>query len=160
MLSIGFVLWLASASSQDAPVDVDYRESVEVNLIQLEVTVWPENDVAEECLGLTAADFELRVNRRDRKIHAVDWIGSVDSIQKLEGQTEAEPGRPSLTLVLYFDLWHLNLFYRSFTCPITKPLAFERACCPARVSLSMFPRRASGRSAARPRSSVEPSPRV
>ncbi len=126
------LVWIWSASGAiragTEPAKIGYSEEVRVRLIQLEVTVWPPADDPGRCLGLTQDDFRLTVNGKPRSIEAVDWLGSFESIRAEEGVSAADPARPPMKIVLFFDLWHLNVFQRAgFDCPITKPLAFEEA---------------------------------
>jgi VWFA-related protein len=116
----------APAWVQD-PAKIDYAEEVRVHLVQLEVTVWPPASDPGRCLGLTREDFELKVDGKPRPIEAVDWLGSAEAIRTAAGTGDSGPARSPLSLVLFFDLWHLNLFFRNFMCPMTKPLAFEAA---------------------------------
>src|SRR5882672_988911 len=51
-------------------------ESVQVNLVQLEVTVWPKKPGSDACLGLTKDDFELIVDGKPQPIYAVDSMGA------------------------------------------------------------------------------------
>lgn len=122
------VATFSPAAAQTQPADPGYREEVRVDLAQIEVTAWPRDSRdGDACLGLTADDFELSVNGQRREIVAADWLGSPEILQRIEGQTVTDPSRPPLTIVLFFDLWHLNLFFRDYQCPITKPLAFDEA---------------------------------
>lgn len=115
------------ALAQTRPVETGYKESVRVELVQLEVTLWPDSEEPEECGGFTTADFSVLVNGREREITAVDWLGTAEAMSAIERQIIAHPERPPLTLVLFFDLWHLNIFFQGYTCPMTKPMAFEQA---------------------------------
>ncbi|MCP3980323.1 MAG: hypothetical protein GY716_13545 [bacterium] len=110
----------------------DVEERVRVDLVQIEVTAWPESGDPAECRDLTADDFELRVGGRAREIYALDRVSTIETtIEGIPAEPATEPpdedAEPPLTMVLFFDLWHLNLFHRAFTCPMTKPLAFEQA---------------------------------
>ena len=131
LLTATLVLMGLAADStwgQGEPARVDYEEQVEVRLIQIEVTVWPKNGDAASCSGLTKDDFELSVRGKPREIEAADWIGSPALGLVSEETPAAEPGHVPLSIVLYFDLWHLDLFYRPFpACPRTKPIAFDEA---------------------------------
>jgi hypothetical protein len=118
-----------SVTGQEAPQATEYREDVRVELVQLEVTVWPERgDDPAACLGLTPGDFEITINGRARDLKAVDWLGSAEAMQAVERLPSVDPRNPSLTLVLYFDLWHMDMFHQLYdACPITKPMAFDQA---------------------------------
>lgn len=116
-----------AASAPTEPTQVDYTESVTVHLIQVEVTVWPPAGDPDRCLGLTKDDFRLTVDRRPRPIEAVDWLGASAAAGATEPTRAEDPARQPMRIVLYFDLWHLNLFFRGYTCPVTKPLAFDEA---------------------------------
>ena len=124
------VLAVASlpALGQEKPVDSGYEEKVEVELVQIEVSVWPKHERdGEACVGLGRDDFELIVNGRPRAITAVDWLGAPEAMSAIDQASIADPANPPLTIVLVFDLWHLDVFFRAFECPRTKPLAFEKA---------------------------------
>ena len=124
------LVWAASsaAGTGSDPAKVDYSEEVRVRLIQVEVTAWPPADDPGRCLGLTKDDFELRIDGKPRPIEAVDWLGASETIRATEGVSDADPARPPMMVVLFFDLWHLEVFVRSgFQCPRTKPMAFDEA---------------------------------
>ena len=74
-------------------------------------------------LGLTADDLELLIDGKLQPIYAVDSLG-IDQELLPEGVSPAVAdgmGR-GLSIVLFFDLYHLDLFYRGFAaCPQTKP---------------------------------------
>jgi len=129
LLILAFVTVAASpVFSQDTPSKTDLQEKVHVGLAQMEVTVWPKkHDDPTTCRGFTADDFYVTVNGRNREIIAVDWLGSAEAMSIMEDQPVKDVENPPMTMVLLFDLWHLDIFYRSFDCPITKPLAFEQA---------------------------------
>jgi VWFA-related protein len=129
----GLVLLASSlaAPAQETPAETDYTEKVEVRLIQLEVTVWPSNDRFESCSDLVADDFELLVNGKRREDFNVDPAGSV-SAQAAEMPEEPAPAEAPeadpFTLVLFFDLWHLNLFHPYYyACGATLTRAFDQA---------------------------------
>jgi hypothetical protein len=123
------LLTAALAQGASEPHEVDLRESVRVSLVQLEVTVWPKEPGSDACMGLTANDFELRVGRKPREIYAVDAVGTDDEVYQVEGRAAAEAPAPGgMSVVLLFDLWHLDLFYLPYSaCPRTKPIAFHEA---------------------------------
>ncbi len=103
-------------------------ETVRVDLVQIEVTVWPQVPGSDACLGLTEQDFELLVDGKTRPIYAVDAIGSDEEVYAVESEPEADRSVGGMSLVLFFDLWHLDLFWRNFdACPRTRPMAFEEA---------------------------------
>ena len=91
--------------------------------MQLEVTVWPKDPTSDVRLGLTADDLELLIDGKLQPIYAVDSLG-IDQELLPEGVSPAVAdgmGR-GLSIVLFFDLYHLDLFYRGFAaCPQTKP---------------------------------------
>lgn len=128
--AVTLLVVLASSKSSDAeqPAKVGLKESVQVSLVPLEVTVWPKETESDACLGLTIDDFELLVDGQPRKIYALDALGTT---QDVRGQGASATGAPSpdgMSFVLLFDLWHLDLFCRGFpACPSTKPLAFNEA---------------------------------
>jgi hypothetical protein len=138
------VLWAAFAS---AAVSAETREageskrpivkeSVGIELVQLEVTVWPKEAGSAACMGLTAGDFDLQVDGKPAEIYAVDPRGSDEETLLPGAGPAAEPRGGGMTLVLFFDLWHLDIFHRDFNlCPRTKPLAFEEARRLAREGL-------------------------
>ena len=123
----------AAEPSAQKPADLGLRESVHVDLAQIEVTVWPSEPGSDACLGLTQDDFELSVDGKPRAIYAVDALGSDDETYLVGGKpaagqaTGAGAASRGMTLVLFFDLWHLDLFFQDFDCPMTKKLAFEEA---------------------------------
>jgi VWFA-related protein len=117
-----------NALAQEETIDPGYRETVRVDLAQIEVTVWPKDGRdTDACLGLGTEDFEVIVNGRQREITAIDWLGSPEIMQTIEETSVVDPENPPLTMVLFFDLWHLNVFFRNYDCPMTKPLAFDEA---------------------------------
>ncbi len=104
------------------------RETARVDLVQMEVTVWPKTPGSNACLGLTTDDFELFVDGKPRPIYAVDAIGSTEEFDAPDATSAVRPAADGMALVLFFDLWHLDLFYQAFdACPRTKPLAFAEA---------------------------------
>jgi VWFA-related protein len=115
--------------AQDKPRETDYREQVQVDLVQLEVTVWPKKgDDPSMCRDLTLSDFEITINGRAREISWVDWLGSAEAMQAVEKAAIADPEKPPLTMVLFFDLWHFDTFYLLYNaCPVTRPMAFDQA---------------------------------
>ena len=115
------------AEPVEEPLPLDYSETTRVELVQLEVTAWPRDGETASCQDLRTEDFEVVVNGRLREIVAADRLGAVEIEEADAGQPLPDRERPPLTLVLFFDLWHLDLFYRDYTCPITKPLAFDEA---------------------------------
>jgi hypothetical protein len=131
--SVGVVLLLATgagsaAAHAEEPKRAGLKESVQVRLVPLEVTVWPKQVGSDACVGLTIDDFELRVDGRPQEIYAVDALGASQEVYKQDTVPSAATSTGGLSFVLLFDLWHLDLFYRNFSaCPITKPLAFDQA---------------------------------
>jgi len=131
VLALLFAVVAASSSPPaEAPKDLGLRESARVSLVPLEVTVWPKTLEADACLGLTIDDFELRVNNKARALYAVDSLGAAaetytpGTVPDLLGAVP--PG--AMSVVLFFDLWHLDVFYKGFSmCPSTKPVAFVEA---------------------------------
>lgn len=126
--SVG-ILAAAPASAPENPARVGLKESVRMNLVQLEVTVWPKDPGSDACLGLTADDLELLIDGKPQPIYAVDSLG-IDQELLPEGvsPTVADGMGRGLSIVLFFDLYHLDLFYRGFpACPQTKPHAFDEA---------------------------------
>ncbi len=112
----------------EAPRRSGLTETARVDLVQIEVTVWPKVPGSDACLSLTEDDFELLVDGRSRPIYAVDAIGSDEEVYAVESEPEAGRSSGGMSLVLFFDLWHLDLFYRGApACPPTKHLAFEEA---------------------------------
>jgi hypothetical protein len=103
-------------------------ETARVDLVQMEVTVWPKTPGSDACLGLTAGDFELVVDGKARPIYAVDAVGSEKETYAPDAPPTVRPAAGGVALVLFFDLWHLDTFYRAFdACPRTKPIAFDEA---------------------------------
>src|SRR6185369_9915364 len=101
-------------------------ESVKVSLVQLEVTVWPKKADSDACLGLGIDDFELSVDGKPTPIYSVDSMG-VDQELLPPGvpASASDAASRGLSLVILFDLYHLDLFYRAFSeCPMTKMRAF------------------------------------
>jgi len=122
------VLASSAASDAEEPKKVGLKESVQVSLVPLEVTVWPKKPESDACLGLTIDDFELLVDNKPRKIYAIDSLGATQEAFMQETPLAGEPSVGGMSVVLFFDLWHLDLFYRDFSaCPSTKPLAFAEA---------------------------------
>ncbi|PWU24352.1 MAG: hypothetical protein C5B48_06815, partial [Candidatus Rokuibacteriota bacterium] len=127
LLSV-FVLAGSAAPQAEDPKKLGLKESVQVSLVALEVTVWPKKPDADACLGLTIDDFDLRVDGKPRKIYAVDSLGETQEAYKAGSAPAGESSPGGMSVVLFFDLWHLDLFYRDFgACPATKPLAFAEA---------------------------------
>lgn len=132
-LRIGATLLLvllagSSVPRSEEPKKIGLKESVQVDLVPLEVTVWPKKPGSDACRGLTIDDFELRVDGKPQKIYAVDALGETQELYKPGSILEDDPSRGGMSFVLFFDLWHLDLFYRGFpACPRTKPLAFAEA---------------------------------
>ena len=120
---------IPNTQAQQEPRETDYREEVQVDLVQVEVTVWPKKrDDPALCRDLTVDDFEISVNGRAREISWVDWLGSAEAMQAIEKAPIVDPENPPLTMVLFFDLWHINTFYLLYnTCPVTRPMAFDQA---------------------------------
>src|SRR5437773_1921167 len=83
----------SAAPDRDAPKDVGLKESVQVSLIGLEVTVWPKTQDSDACLGLTIDDFDLRVDNEPQKIYAVDALGSTQETHG-QGSHDAEASPP------------------------------------------------------------------
>lgn len=118
----------AATPDEAEPRKLGLKESVKIGLVQLEVTVWPKKGPSDACLGLTTNDFELRVDGKPRPIYAVDSLGEEKEVYVPETGAAAEASGGGLSFVLFFDLWHLDLFYKGFSaCPMTKPLAFREA---------------------------------
>ena len=120
---------LARLAGPDAeePKKVGLTESVQVSLVPLEVTVWPNKRDSDACLGLTIDDFELLADGKPRKIYAVDALGATQEGYTPQTPPADGPSVGGMSLVLFFDLWHLDLFYGFPACPSTKPLAFNEA---------------------------------
>src|SRR5437867_1997972 len=117
-----------AASDPAEPKKLGLKESVKVNLVQLEVTVWPKKADSDACLGLTADDFELLVDSKPQPIYAVDSLGAEQEVYRPETRLGEEASGGGLSLVLFFDLWHLDVFHGAFpACPLTKLLAFREA---------------------------------
>jgi len=132
MIRAGVLLFavLGSATALDAedPKESALKESVQVSLVPLEVTVWPKKAGSDACLGLTIDDFELRVDGKPHEIYAVDSLGATQEVYALKTPVAEAPTLGGLSVVLFFDLWHIDLFYVDFpACPATKPLAFAEA---------------------------------
>jgi hypothetical protein len=129
ILVLGLLAPTAAGEPDPEPARTDYSDSVEVEIVQLEITAWPDSGDEQECAALATEDFSLTVNGRNREIYAVDRLGTVDTmVKEVREETATAAGDENpLTLVLFFDLWHLNLFSRYYMCPATKPQAFERA---------------------------------
>jgi len=118
----------AAASAAEEPKTVGLKEAVQVSLVPLEVTVWPKKRESDACLGLTIDDFELLVDGQPQKIYAVDPLGTTQGTYTHNAPAAAEPPPGGMSFVLFFDLWHLDLFFHDFiACPPTKPLAFGEA---------------------------------
>jgi VWFA-related protein len=116
------------ARGAEEPKPSTLKESVQVNLVPLEVTVWPTKGDSDACLGLTIDDFELTVDGKPQKLYAVDSLGATQEVYAQKGSPAEGPSPGGLSVVLFFDLWHLDVFYRGFpACPSTKPLAFNEA---------------------------------
>lgn len=131
-IAIGLLLSVTTSAAPPAgekPADVGLRESTTVELVPIEVTVWPKEEGSDACLGLTKEDFELSVDRKPRPIYAVDALGADDEtyLAGAAPRSESDSVSHGMTLVLLFDLWHLNIFTPAYDCPITKPLAFDEA---------------------------------
>jgi VWFA-related protein len=117
-----------AASGADAPKKLDLKDSVQVSLVALEVTVWPKQLDSHACEGLTIDDFELLVDGKPQQIYAVDSLGTTDDVYKTGAFRAGEPSAGGMSFVLFFDLWHLDLMYRVYgACPATKALAFAEA---------------------------------
>jgi hypothetical protein len=115
-------------SAEKEPAQAGLHDSVEVNLVPLEVTVWPKAPDSDACLGLTIDDFELRVDDRPQSIYAVDALGAMQETYRQDAAHAGDASPGGISFVLFFDLWHLDLFYQDFpACPATKPLAFAEA---------------------------------
>ena len=135
MLALSLAALLAAGpAAPEKPKDVGLRESERVNLVAVEVTVWPKDLGSDACVGLTSDDFELTVNGKPRPIYAVDALGVEEEAYQPEAGARAddisgEAANPGgMSFVLLFDLWHLDVFFRGFPgCPRTKPLAFAEA---------------------------------
>jgi hypothetical protein len=122
------VMGSARTSNAEEPKKTALKESVQVSLVPLEVTVWPTKADSDACLGLTIDDFELRVDGEPHEIYAVDALGATQEVYALKTPLAEGPSLGSLSVVLFFDLWHIDLFYGDFpACPATKPLAFAEA---------------------------------
>ena len=127
LIALASLLPRASAAAEE-PRKSGLTETARVDLVQMEVTVWPRTPGSDACLGLTADDFELLVDGKPRPIYAVDAIGSAEDVYAPDAPASVKPASGGMALVLLFDLWHLDTFYRAFdACPRTKPLAFEEA---------------------------------
>jgi hypothetical protein len=122
------ILGTATASVAEEPTKTALKESVQVSLVPLEVTVWPKKPDSDACLGLTKDDFELRVDGKPHEIYAVDSLGVTQEVYELKTPSAEALPPGGMSVVLFFDLWHLDLFYQGFpACPATKPLAFAEA---------------------------------
>jgi VWFA-related protein len=126
-VAIALAASTALVLADEPPRKTSYEEQVKIDLVQVEVTAWPADGNAESCSDLTADDFELTVNRRERRIVAVDRVATAAQAVSGERSTPATPGAPAMSVVLFFDLWHLNVFSSDYTCPMTRPLAFSEA---------------------------------
>ncbi|MFQ5671306.1 MAG: VWA domain-containing protein [Acidobacteriota bacterium] len=146
----GLSLFLAaSAAASEGPIEtgpIQLQEKMQVRIIQIEVTVWPERDEAAACRGLGADDFDLLVDGLPRPILEVDRPGRYGEVSSAPAGAEERPApvawpgqqtgqRPSaaaplelrgdpMQFVFYFDLWHLNSFVTRCHA-LTQPLAFS-----------------------------------
>jgi len=111
-----------AADPQEAPKDVGLVEQASTRLAQLDVTVsGPKGGIS----GLTAADFEVRIDHRLVPNLLVDDLCVAQPVEndaappeapaeapaeaKRDTPPEAEAGRPSIaTYLLYFDMPHLT----------------------------------------------------
>jgi hypothetical protein len=117
-----------AAPLAEEPRKLELQESVQVSLVALEVTVWPKKLDSDACLGLTIDDFDLLVDHKPRKIYAVDSLGRTQEAYELGASLPGGSSPGGMTVVLFFDLWHLDVFFGAFpACPSTKPLAFAEA---------------------------------
>jgi hypothetical protein len=131
---VGLVLAALMAADGDPaekPKDLGLRETAQVTLVPLEVTVWPKDLDSDACVGLTKEDFELVVGGKARPIYAVDGLDITEEAYRpgagAGGETDPLPPG-GMSFVLLFDLWHLDVFARGFAaCPRTIPLAFAEA---------------------------------
>jgi hypothetical protein len=112
------------AGLADEPKNPGLSESIQIGLVPLEVTVWPKDGSADACRGLGIDDFRLHVDGKDKALYAVDAMGELQELYRPEGEAAAEA--TGLSFVLFFDLWHLDVFVGG-ACPATKPLAFDEA---------------------------------
>lgn len=105
------------------------KESVGVSLVQVEVTVWPRDPASDACLGLGKEAFALEVAGKPRDIYAVDAVGAEEEVYTVAGpRPEDAPAPGGMSVVLLFDLWHLDLFADDYPdCPRGKALAFREA---------------------------------
>jgi VWFA-related protein len=104
------------------------QESVGISLVQLEVTVWPKEVGSDACLGLGKDDFELEVAGKPQPIYSVDAVGAQDEVYTVPAWPEDAPSPGGMSVVLLFDLYHLDLFYRDYVaCPRGLGLAFREA---------------------------------
>jgi hypothetical protein len=127
LISLSSAFPRAQAAGQE-PRKSGLTETARIDLVQMEVTVWPKVPGSDACLGLTAGDFELLVDGKPRPVYAVDAIGSDEEVYAPDAPQAVRPAAGGMALVLLLDLWHLDTFYRAFdACPRTKPIAFEEA---------------------------------
>lgn len=123
---LGFLALLAPALA--GAQEPALKESVGVSLVQIEVTVWPKDAGSDACLGLGKDDFELEIGGKPRPIYSVDAVGLEDEVYTVPGQSEDAPTPGGMSVVLLFDLRHLDWFFQHFSaCPHGLGLAFQEA---------------------------------
>lgn len=104
------------------------KESVGVSLVQLEVTAWPKEAGSDACMGLGKDDFELEIAGEPRPIYAVDAVGLENEVYTVPGSADDGPAPGGMSVVLLFDLYHLDIFYKGYSaCPHGLGLAFREA---------------------------------
>ena len=96
------VVSAAPAGPTATPRDTGLKESARIDLVQLEVTVWPKTPGSDACLGLNRDDFELLVDGKPRPIYAVDAIGSTEDVYAPDAPPAVKPAAGGMSLVLYF----------------------------------------------------------
>jgi VWFA-related protein len=117
-----------AAGAEDEPAQIDYTEEVQVRLVQVDATVWPKDGATGSCAGLTPTDFEVLVDGEPRRVVWVDRLASTEEGTAEEQAVRPAPSRSALRIVLYFDLWHLDVMRAGFdACPATRMLAFNEA---------------------------------
>ena len=94
------------------PIPVDLEESVDVRIIQMEVTAWPKNGDAGQCRDIQADDFEVLIKGEPREVIAADRLG--DYGLPLEEAALSSMEDPAVTsypmqYIVVFDIAHLDL---------------------------------------------------